>query len=189
MSIVATATINFAGADDDDKDDTHAEVKVGTMIERDGGASYFKSKSSFKAGDVPVLLLWLSPNLTISRTITTQGTLAPAGGYAEEEEDFLNFTVTAEDAAESEEPKFNEVSLSRPSANGSPVLTAYGGEDVGSIVMQPNQKTLRADNPGIAVYSAQYYSAAKKYKLEGVPAIVNGKTDFGVNCVFVAKLK
>jgi hypothetical protein len=160
MSVVtATVVVNFT-------DNASAGGGILTA-EIDGRPAGFNGgKSSFVAGDSPVILIYRTTNVVINSVIPSTGVMSPHGSGTSLETQDLQFATDV------------SATLDKP-ITGSLVSTKWLGRDLGTLSLT-GEAGVRATGtpPGIArvTYNATYQA----YRLSNVVSPLNGETVFPV---------
>lgn len=135
---------------------------------------YNQGKTSFAAGDEPVILVRKTSNVVINSVITSVGTCSPYATGQTAEEEYLNFV-------QSKQSQAGKVISSGFSSQ-------WYGADLGGVrVVGEKDVVLTATEPvtGAGVLGINYNSAFIAYKLSGIPAMVNGRNNFSVLVAFI----
>lgn len=126
-------------------------------------------KTSFNPGETAYLLVFKSDNVSITDTICSAGSLSAQGSTLVSVSEELMF----EDA--------DTATLGKP-ARSSLAQTVWYGRSLGTLTLQSDMMTVRADSSGVAVAEVTYDTTALIYALTS-PATLNGESDFSILAV------
>lgn len=123
-------------------------------------------KTTFSPGETAYLLVFKSDNVTITGAECSAGSISQQGSAVVAVTDELMFDDV--DTAQ----------LSRP-ARATLSQSAWYGRSLGSLTLQDDRITVRAQSKGVAVAKVSYEAEAFVYALTSPPSI-NGETDFSI---------
>jgi hypothetical protein len=131
-------------------------------------------KSSFSAGDEPVILVRKTTNVTISQVLTTVGSCAQFDTGTTAEKEFLTYMQT-------------KVASAGKVVSGA-FTSQWYGNDLGPVkVTKEKDIEIISAVPitGVGVLGVTYNSDFIAYRLVGVPATLNGTDTFNVLVAFI----
>jgi hypothetical protein len=134
---------------------------------------YNNGRSTFSAGDEPVILVRKTPNVSM-QIITSAGSCSQFGTGTTEELEFLTYMRT------------KTASASKPISSG--FSSNWYGQSLGVVRVSGNKDVvIDTTEPitGCGVLGITYNSDFIAYKLSGVPAMLNGRSDFSVLVGFI----
>ncbi len=135
---------------------------------------YNAGKSSFSAGDEPVILLRKSDNVILDLVICSLGTITQFATGFTSETNWLTYPRTKD-------------------ANTDKIISSnftsqWFGNNLGSVQVQGDKSvilTAAGANTSVGVLKVTYDSNFIAYKLAGIPSTVNGQKEFSVLVMFV----
>jgi hypothetical protein len=159
---MANATIRVQFGNPDPNAAGHLSAEVDTRPDGLNGG-----RTSFSPGETIYILVYKSENVTITDTICSAGSITAQGSTA------LTLTeeVMFEDSDTSQLPK--------PSRLSSLASSLWYGRSLGSLTLQSDKMTVKAQSKGVAVAKVTYTAEASVYALTA-PASLNGETDFSI---------
>jgi hypothetical protein len=157
----ATIRVQFGSSDGQGGTSGHLSAEVDA---RPQGLN--SGKTSFSPGETVYLLVYKADNVSITDTICSAGSLSAQGTVTVPVTDELMF----EDA--------DSASLSVPARAGLNSSVWYG-RSLGSLTLQPDKVTVKAQAKGVGVAKVSYEALAQVYALAS-PASLNGETDFSI---------
>lgn len=164
MAVTATVTVSFA-------DPNKGGTLTAELDTRDDG--YNQGRSQFAHGDEPVFLVRHSDDLEV-QVFTSTGSCASFDNDFTQEQDFLSYVQT------------RSASTSKPITGG--LVTTWLGNNLGAVrQVGSNELAIAGTTPitGVGVLKVNFNSAFTAYRLTGVPATLNGETNFNVLVAFV----
>lgn len=123
-------------------------------------------RTAFNPGETVYLLLYKTDNVSITDTLCSAGSLSAQGSTV--------VTITEELMFEDADT----AQLSKP-ARAAIAQTVWYGRNLGSLTVQPDKITVKAQARGVAVAKITYEALALIYTLSS-PATLNGETDFSI---------
>lgn len=156
----ATIRVQF-GNPDGSGSEGHLSAEVDT---RPDGLN--SGRSSFNPGETAYILVFKSDGVSITDTLCSAGSLSPQGSAV--------VTVTEELMFEDADT----ATLGKPARSGL-AQTAWYGRGLGTLSLQSDKVTIKAQAKGVAVAKVSYEVLALVYALAS-PATLNGETDFSI---------
>lgn len=153
--VTTSIVVQFGSEEDADKYILKAEIDS-----REDG--YNKGNTSFQPGDSPYILVYKSPELSLSFEVST-GNLSSRGNEPVEQSEYPVFA------------NVQTVDLAYP-PTGSVNLKHLAGKTGATV----SGSTISLPEPDIAVYKADYDATAYVYQLVGIPTELKGETSFPV---------
>jgi len=123
-------------------------------------------RSSFSPGETAYILVYKSDNVSITETICSAGSLTAQSTALVSVTEEIMF----EDA--------DSATLGKP-ARSSLAQSVWFGRSLGTLSLQSDKVTVKAQAKGVAVASVTYDALAQVYALAS-PATLNGQTDFSI---------
>jgi len=120
--------------------------------------------TSFNPGDTAYILVYKTPNVTITEATVSAGSIADAGTAVVELEEDVFF----EDS--------NTASLNKPADTISSVT--FYGRNLGNVTLL-DPLTIKADDKGVAVAKVKYVTTAQVAALTSPPTL-DGETNFSI---------
>ncbi len=157
----ATIRVQFGNPDGSSATAGHLSAEVDTRATGLNGG-----RSSFSPGETVYILVYKTDNVTITDTVCSAGSLQLQGTTV--------IPVTQEIMFE----EADTVTLDKP-VRTSLLQSAWYGRSLGSLTLQADKTTVKADARGVAVARVSYESLAQIYALAS-PATLNGETDFTI---------
>ncbi len=157
----ATIRVQFGSSDGQGGTSGHLSAEVDTRPQGLNGG-----KTSFSPGETVYLLVYKSANVSITDTICSAGSLTAQG----------TATVTLNDELMFEDA--DTASLSVPARTGLNA-SAWYGRSLGSLTLQADKLTVKAQARGVGVAKVRYEALAQVYALAS-PASLNGESDFSI---------
>lgn len=175
-TVVASASIQFA---DEKNSNIHASIEV--VRKTSNPDKPYVSNSKFAPGETPHLLLFLSKGCTLKKSYFAPSnvTITAAGKYVT---DSKKEALKYQTLPDSTDKSYNDASVSLPVSVLNTTET-YG--DIGSLTLQEDQKTFRAERLGVGVGLIDYRAEAQVYQVNVPP--MTGKTEFEVVIVLVVE--
>lgn len=155
----ATIRVQF-GNPDGSGAEGHLSAEVDS---RPGGMN--GGRSSFSPGETVYLLVYKTDNVNITDTLCSAGSLSSAGT--------ASITVSEEVMLEDNDT----ATLPKPASGA--ISVVWQGRSLGSLTLQPDKLTAKAEARGVAVARVTYTAQALVYALSS-PASINGETDFSI---------
>lgn len=144
-------------------------AEVDAFLASEGGLN--GGDTSFSPGDSPGYLLYFTADVTILTHLASLGLITSLGTRVVNVTEFITFQDT------------NESSLSKPSI-GAPAII-WVGNNLGATTMNANRTKVIAATKGVAVAQAVYTATAHQFRLNNIPTVVSGLTEYEV-LIFIA---
>lgn len=158
---MANATIRVQFGNPSGSATGHLSAEIDTRLQGLNGG-----RTAFNPGETVYLLLYKTDNVSITDTLCSAGSLSAQGSTVVTITEELMFEDT--DTAQ----------LSKP-ARAAIAQTVWYGRNLGSLTVQPDKITVKAQARGVAVAKITYEALALIYALSS-PATLNGETDFSI---------
>lgn len=167
-NVTATVVVSFGGS--------AQGILTAEIDSRADG--YNNGKTTFNAGDEPVILVRKGTNVTIDQVLTSLGSCTQFATGSTQEKEFLQYVQVAEATA------------SKPISSG--FTSQWYGNDLGTVAVK-NQNTVAITGPtlpitGVGILGITYNSDFIAYRLTGIPSTVNGTNTFNVLVAFIGSV-
>lgn len=165
----ATLRVQF-GNPDGSGTNGHLSAEIDTRPDGLNGG-----RITFSPGEIVHILVYKTPNVSITEALCSAGSLTVginAAGWPPGQ------TVTVHISEDLMFEDSNTATLGKP-ANPGTLQATWMGRHLGSLTLQPDGQTVKAESKGVAVARVSYDAQALVYALAS-PASINGGTDFSI---------